>query len=576
MMALLLVPLTPLLLALLLAGRVTRSWALRLAPWAALPALAPVLAAPVEPHFLSWLLLGTQIGLDDLSRAFLLFTGLVWTAAGVSARSYIARDAQVRYFTFHLLTLAGNLGLLIALDAVTFYLGFALMTFAAYGMIVHDGTPAARRAGRVYIIMAVMGESALLAGLVMASGAADGALALDEITAAVAASPRRSMIVALLIAGFAVKAGALPLHLWLPLAHPVAPTPASAVLSGCMIKAGLLGWLRFLPMGEAALPGWGAMLVATGLAATFLGVIAGVAQDDAKTTLAYSSISQMGFMSVAVGIGLSTPAAAPAAFVACAIYAAHHGLAKGALFLGVGVFRAAGPARARRAVHAAMLLPALALAGAPLTSGVIAKSHLKELAYFATPLPVPLSWLMTLAAAGTALILIRFLVLVGRGTTTEQDTTPPAGLWIPFAALVAVTGLFGIAGPGPFAASDLPHDRFSPANLLAATGPLLGGILVAWLGMQLRPRVRIPPGDLLIPLETLSGWMRGRLALRRLPKPAQPITPFAARWYGIYAASSPTDRMLRLEIAVTRWEMAALFLIVIVATLFTVVWAGAT
>jgi formate hydrogenlyase subunit 3/multisubunit Na+/H+ antiporter MnhD subunit len=107
----------------------------------------------------------------------------------------------------------------------------------------------------------------------------------------------------LLLVGFGIKAGALSLHFWLPLAHPAAPVPASAVLSGAMLKAGLLGWIRFLPLGEAAMPLSGVTLVSAGLGAAVLGTFVGVVQNDPKTVLAYSSISQMGIITTGIVFG---------------------------------------------------------------------------------------------------------------------------------------------------------------------------------------------------------------------------------------------------------------------------------
>jgi formate hydrogenlyase subunit 3/multisubunit Na+/H+ antiporter MnhD subunit len=502
-------------------------------------------------------------------------TALVWTAAGVSARAELAADARrTRYFGFHLLTLAGNVTLLVAADAVAFYLGFALMTFAAYGLVVHDGTPAARRAGRVYLVMAVLGEGALLAGLLLAGSASGGALALPDLAAAVADAPRRGAIVALLLVGFGVKAGALPLHVWLPLAHPVAPTPASAVLSGCMIKAGLLGWLRFLPVGEVALAGWGALLVAAGLAAAFFGALAGIAQDDAKTTLAYSSVSQMGLLTVAVGIGLAAPSAAPAALAACAFLAVHHGLAKGALFLGAGVVKRAGTLRSRRIALLSLLLPGLALAGAPLTSGAIAKSRLSHLGDFAPSMPLGLSTWLLAAATGTTLLLARFFVLVARATETDRTRRPAAGLWLPHAALLlglAALGLWGPAWSGTLA----PAERaLSLATIVKGVGPILAGLLLAWLGARARPSTRLPAGDLLLLVERPLGRAFSRVARLRLRPTPEAVAFLASRWYGLHATSRPTDRLLRAEIALTRWETAALLLALLVAGLFTLIWAG--
>jgi formate hydrogenlyase subunit 3/multisubunit Na+/H+ antiporter MnhD subunit len=208
------------------------------------------------------------------------------------------------------------------------------------------------QAARTYIVLVIAGELLLFTGI-MATAAIAGRVDLLGAPAAVAAAPVGPLVMGLLLAGFGIKAGALPLHVWLPLAHPAAPTPASAVLSGALIKAGLVGWLRFLPVGEVALPALGAWCVGAGLLAAFAGVAAGLTQTNAKSALAYSSISQMGFLTVGLGAGLLAPEAWPMLLPAVLLYAAHHGLAKGALFLGVGVAGAAAgaPARHRRLVR---------------------------------------------------------------------------------------------------------------------------------------------------------------------------------------------------------------------------------
>ncbi len=206
-----------------------------LAPLAAVPALLVSLLAIADAGFMraevAWPLLfsGIRLGLDQVSRIFLLFTAVLWALAMVYARAYLAGDPnRHRFFFFFLTALSGNIGLILARDAVGFYLFFALMTFTAYGVIVHVGSAPARRAGKVYIIMALLGEALLISALLLATAAAGGT-DLRQIPAAVAASPLRDLIIALVLTGFGVKAGAVPLHMWLPLAHPVAPIPASAV-----------------------------------------------------------------------------------------------------------------------------------------------------------------------------------------------------------------------------------------------------------------------------------------------------------------------------------------------------------
>ncbi|MEX2162829.1 MAG: proton-conducting transporter membrane subunit [Sulfuricaulis sp.] len=144
----------------------------------------------------------------------------------------------------------------------------------------------------------------------------------------------------LLLIGFGVKTGVLGLHVALPLAYGVTPAPGAAALASAMIKAGLLGWLRFLPLGFPV-PEWSAIFIALGLAAALYGVVIGLVQREPKVILAYSSISQMGLITVGVGLGLAAPAAAVPALFALTLYALHHALVKGALFLGEGLHRAA-------------------------------------------------------------------------------------------------------------------------------------------------------------------------------------------------------------------------------------------
>jgi len=232
--------------------------------------------------------------------------------------------------------------------------------------------------------------------------------------------PWMLLVPPLVTAGLAVAAGilasALPLHVWLPLAHPAAPTPSSAVLSGAMIKAGLLGWLRFLPLGGAFLSEWGLLFVGAGLLAALGGVMVGLTQRNLKTVLAYSSISQMGLMTAGVGLALLLPERVPEAVAAVAVTACHHGLTKGALFLGVGMIDAV-PRSSRRRVwlHAGLSWCALALAGFPLTGGFLAKGLIKDVAVL---LPPPWSDLVNLflplTAGGTALLMLHFLSLAIR------------------------------------------------------------------------------------------------------------------------------------------------------------------
>ncbi len=270
-----LVVIWPLLLAVAIAFRVAHSAALMLAPWAALPAFTlAVFTPPSASLHLPGFLLGTELSLmDDTGRLFLLFTALLWWLSGMYARAYLSdQTGRSRFFVYFLLSMTGNLGLILAQDLTSFYLFFALMSFASYGLVVHQRSLEALHAGRIYIILVVIGEIALFAAMVFAT-AATGSTEFGTVRHGLAQAGSRDLVMFLAFMGFGIKAGVLGLHVWLPLAHPVAPTPASAVLSGAMIKAGLLGWLRLLPLGETALLQWGESFMLLGLAAAFYGVI---------------------------------------------------------------------------------------------------------------------------------------------------------------------------------------------------------------------------------------------------------------------------------------------------------------
>jgi formate hydrogenlyase subunit 3/multisubunit Na+/H+ antiporter MnhD subunit len=574
--------LIPALLALLALLPGGRRMAAHIAPWSAAPALLLSLLpqSQVSVHF-HWLLTGSTFGLDATGRIFLFFTSALWLAAGIHARTYMSDDRdRERYFLFHLLTLTGNLGLVVALDVVSFYLFFSLMSFAAYGLVVHTGSDAARRAGRVYLAMAVLGEALLLTGILIAMGGAEGTL-LSEVAAATIRSPYAAGIVALLLAGFGIKAGALPLHVWLPLAHPVAPTPASAVLSGSMIKAGLLGWLRLLPLGAAAFPTWGTTVVVLGLGAAFFGVVVGVTQRNPKSALAYSSISQMGLVNVGLGLALIQPEVWPVALAGLLVYAVHHGLAKGALFLGVAVAKEAGDATSRRLVRAGMILAALAVAGAPMTSGSVAKGAIKEVAHLSPGVwPLALDWLLPLTTVGTTLLMTHFLALIW--ATAPSTASPARGLWLPWSGLLLLlvgtlhllTRWYDLELPGAPGAS--------PEYIIAGIWPIALGVGL-WVGAQmLRRRFslradqwEIPAGDMLVLFESRVAMLGRRMARQDAPDRPQPIVDLASRWYGLYAESDRNDRLWRLEVRLTRWSNAALIAVLTVLLLVALLaWGG--
>ena len=462
--------------------RAAMPFLLGLAP---LPGLAAALFPPGLPPlvlYADWLRLTFML---DGPAALLLGTAaLLWAAAGHYAGAYLGNGpGAARFAGWWLVTLAGSLGVFIAGDLVTFYLAFALVSLTAWGLVVHDRSDAARRAGAIYLLLAVLGELFLLLGFaLLAVNTPSPTLAIADVVAALPFSPWRDVTVLLLMLGFGLKAGLVPLHVWLPLAHPAAPMPASAVLSGAIIKAGIIGLIRFLPMGDA----WGMALGGMGFITAFYGVALGVTQQNPKAVLAYSSVSQMGVVMAVLGFGAAAGDAA--AGLAGAFYAAHHMLAKGALFLGLGVALATGP-RLLGWVLVPICLLALSLGGLPLTGGWLAKAAIKgqlgEGAWAA---------LAAVSAAGTTMLMLHCAGRMRALARAQAAGRAPPGLVLPFVA----TALAGLMLPWALYPGEIT-DALTAQALSGAIWPVALGVLGAVaLRRWGRALPDIPPGDVLV------------------------------------------------------------------------------
>jgi hydrogenase-4 component B len=371
-----------------------------------------------------WFLLEGHFSLDTPRRIILLLTGILWATAGLFAGSHLKDDARRGEFSFYFGTaMAGNFGLLISAEVASFYTFFALMTFASYGLVIHSRTPSARRAAKIYLVMAIIGELFLITALYLAVQSS-GSMLLADIPPALAEAPNGPFIFLLGLIGFGVKVGAIPLYFWLPLAHPAAPAPASAVLSGAMIKAGLVGWMHFAPVGLVEWSSLSLLMVSLGFAAALGAAIYGLTQVDPKTNLAYSSISQMGVMTVMLGIGLYGGIPAGLLLPAIALYAFNHGTAKALLFMGTAL-----PARVggswRILMWAGLGIGVLAIAGGPLTGGLWTKYLVKTfLGESSLPGASTFLLLLTLSAVTTTLLLSRFLHLLHKMKAPSGSVAP--------------------------------------------------------------------------------------------------------------------------------------------------------
>ncbi len=467
----------------------SRALARLLTPLAAAPALgAAALAIGGAPFGADLPALRVSLWLDRPGGLLLFAAALVWLIVSLFALGEgQGRPNADRFAVSWLLTMAGSLGVFIAADLLTFYLVYALVSVPAYYLVAHDQEPASRRAGGVYMAFALIGEAVLLIAFVMlAAGEPNGAIQIRDVVAALPHSPWRDGALALIIIGFGMKIALVPLHGWMPLTYSAAPIPAAAVLSGAGVKAGVIGLIRFLPLGAAS-PGWGEALVWLGFIAAFYGVAVGVTQREPKTMLAYSSISQMGVIAAALGMALASADQGAATNVA--FYAANHVLVKAALFLTLGAVAALdGRARTLALIVAALL--GLSLAGLPLSGGALAKLAVKDqFGDGAAGVAAQLS-----AAATTALMLM-FVMRLARLPAADRIGALSGRLWSWAALAVAALLIPWLM----FAAVGSPAEALDPAKLWDAIWPMLAGAALAlglWAVGDRLPR--IPAGDVVV------------------------------------------------------------------------------
>jgi len=338
---------------------------------------------------------GVVLRLDVLAAFFLVLIGVVAAPAVLYGAGYVAGYAG-RY-SLRGLGVALNLFLLatslvpLAGNVMTFLLAWEGMSLASYFLVLTDHEdPETVRAGTWYLGMTQVGLAFLL-GAFLFLGAAAPSLDFADLSAAAAEldPAARGLVFVLAVLGFGSKAGLVPLHVWLPRAHPAAPSHVSALMSGVMITLGIYGLLR---VGFDVLGGgpawWGALLIGLGAASALVGVLYALMEDDIKRLLAYSTVENAGLITLGVGAGflfqaLDLPRAAALAVAAALYHALNHAAFKGLLFLGAGsILHATGTRNMNRYgglirrmpwTAPCMLLGTVAIAGLPPLNGFMSE-----------------------------------------------------------------------------------------------------------------------------------------------------------------------------------------------------------
>jgi formate hydrogenlyase subunit 3/multisubunit Na+/H+ antiporter MnhD subunit len=383
-----------------------------------------------------------HLRLDPLSAFFLVLLGTAAFGVSVYATGYLrgmaAAPLALLALWYHLF-LAGMVMVLLADDAYAFMVAWELMALSSYFLVTTDHKiPEIRRAGFLYLLIAHVGAVSLLLCFGVLQGG-HGDYSFDTMRFAELSPFWASVAFLLALFGFGAKAGLVPLHVWLPEAHPAAPSPVSALMSGVMLKTAIYGLLRVtFDLLNVQLAWWGTLALTLGLVTALYGVIFAAVQSDIKRLLAWSSIENIGILLAGFGLAIIFHAdgqggLAALALTATLFHALNHALFKGLLFVGAGsVLHSTGTrlmGQLGGLIHAMpwtawlTLIGALAIAGLPPLNGFVSEWLLLQ-AFLLTPglshtylnmvIPVAAASI-ALAAALAAYVMVKFYGVVFLG-----------------------------------------------------------------------------------------------------------------------------------------------------------------
>lgn len=433
-------------------------------------ALSLYAALGAESSLVIWRLtreIPVQLRVDALARLFLILVSVMWTLVGFFSFEYMSHEKnEPRFYAFYLITFGVLAALSMAANIVTLYMFYEAMTLMTLPLVLHTMKKEAVAAGIKYLIYSVFGASAALLGIFFLNrycttlafvpgGTLDPArLSGNEGTLLI--------IVFVMILGFSTKAGMFPMHGWLPTAHPAAPAPASAVLSGVITKMGVLGVIRvvFYMVGADFLRGtWAqtAWMTLT-LITVFMGSMLAFKENVLKKRLAYSTVSQVSY----ILFGLST--LTPVGFVGALLHIVFHSAIKNTLFMSAGavicktgkteVSDLRGIGKQMPIVMTMFTIVSLGLIGIPPTGGFVSKWYL---ATGALSMGGAYAWIGPAVLLVSAILTAAYLLTISiRGffpgadfdASSLQKAEPSFVMWGPMLILALVTVLLGMFPTG--------------------------------------------------------------------------------------------------------------------------------
>lgn len=462
--------------------------------------------------------LGLELQFGGLRSLLALLAAAGWLSGTLMLREYFRGSPhQNRYYAFWLLTLGATTGVFLSGDLMTTFVFFEMMSLTSYVMVVHTQRPDAVRAGDTYLAVAVVCGLVTLSGLMLLYQLT-GTLNIDGLYDAVQAverGPALWVAGGLTVVGFAAKAGVFPLHIWLPTAHPAAPAPASGVLSGVILKAGVFGILVVSTQLFRFQTLWGNLLLVLGLITMVLGAVLALFSVDLKRILACSSVSQIGFILVGIAMQCLLGEHGVLAAEGTMLHLVNHASIKLILFPAAGVIycslhsfdlnRIRGFGRDKPWLMAIVLIPVLSLAGVPGFSGYVSKTllhesmveyiHLLDGSPLLTAVYTGAEWIFLFTGGLTCAYLLKLFTAVfleppprGRQPGHKVYMSRTSGLTLSCCALAILPlGLLPHKLMEPLAALAIPFvtdapmhgmDYFTPANLRGAIISMVIGLLV--------------------------------------------------------------------------------------------------
>ena len=362
--------------------------------------------------------MGLHLKMDGFRVLYGTIAAFMWALTSLLSKQYFGHyHNRNRYYFFFLVTLGATVGVFLSADLYTTFIFFEMMSFTSYVWVVHDEKKESLRAGSTYLAVAVIGGLVMLMGLFLLydtigtltiseiwPAVQDGRKEMEKVIASSSFVPESEMASGIkslteyqarlyaagfcMLFGFGAKAGMFPLHIWLPKAHPVAPAPASALLSGILTKAGIFGILVIscnIFFGDVA---WGSILLILAVFTMVIGALLAVFSTNLKRTLACSSVSQIGFILTGISMSVLLGEENVLAVRGALLHMVNHSLIKLVLFMAAGVVfmnihalelnEIRGFGRKKPILHFAFLMGALGIGGAPLWNGYVSKTLIHE------------------------------------------------------------------------------------------------------------------------------------------------------------------------------------------------------